>query len=174
MTMFEFLGAVAPLPRALLLTSIAVIWTLFLVRFFGLRSFSKMTAFDFAATVATGSLIAQAGTRSEWSEYWQAIGAIGAVFLVQWALALARQRSDKFKQLVDNRPTLLLEHGRFHEEAMRQTRVTRSSLLEKIRTSGAGSIEEVRAIVLETTGDVTVMTSDKIDPELLANVRRLQ
>ena len=174
MPVFDHFGAAAPFLRALALTSVAVLWTLLLARLVGLRSFSKMTAFDFAATVATGSLVAQAGTRSQWPDFWQAMAAIGTVFVVQWALARGRQASPRFSDLVDNRATLLLENGRFHDAALRTTRVAKSSLLEKIRMSDAGSIEEVRAIVLEKTGDVSVMTADTIDPELLANVRRIE
>ena len=48
------------LARALLLSAIALVWVIFVVRVIGLRTFSKMTAFDFVATVATGSLLAGA------------------------------------------------------------------------------------------------------------------
>lgn len=172
MEIFHDLGAAAPVLRAVVLTALAVAWTLLLARIVGLRAFSKATAFDFAATIATGSLIAQAGTRSSWSEYVQAMGAIGAVFLVQYVLARGRNRSSRFAKAVDNTPVLLMEHGRFLENAMSETRVTRATLLEKIRMSDARRIEDVRAVVLETTGDVAVMTGD-VDPELLKNVRRL-
>lgn len=61
---FETLDHAAPIVRALVLTGSAVAWTLLLARLVGLRAFSKATAFDFAATIATGSLIAQAGRRA--------------------------------------------------------------------------------------------------------------
>lgn len=157
--------------RALVLTSAAVVWTLLLARIVGLRAFGKATAFDFAATIATGSLIAQAGTRSEWSEFVQAMGAIGAVFLVQFVLAKGRRLSPRFAQAVDNRPLLLLKDGQFLTDAMREARITRATLLEKIRSSNAGRIEDVRAIVLETTGDLRVLTSENVDPQLLQGVR---
>ena len=46
--------------RGLLLTAAGMIWIVLLVRIVGLRSFSKMTNFDFVMTVATGSLLAGA------------------------------------------------------------------------------------------------------------------
>ncbi len=88
--MLEIAQPFGPVVRGLLLTAVAVLWTVLLVRIVGLRAFSKMTAFDFVATVATGSLIAQAGTRAQWDEYLQAMAAIGGVFLIQWSLAKAR------------------------------------------------------------------------------------
>ncbi len=172
MEIFGSFGTAAPFVRAVFLTALAVAWTLLLARLVGLRAFSKATAFDFAATIATGSLIAQAGTRASWGEFMQAMAAIGAIFLVQYLLARGRVASSRFANAIDNEPVLLLENGRFIEEALHATRVTRGTLLEKIRMSGAVRIEDVRAIVLETTGDIAVITGD-VDPELLKNVRRV-
>ena len=172
MEIFANLGAAAPVGRAVVLTAIAVGWTLLLARIVGLRAFSKATAFDFAATIATGSLIAQAGTRTNWGDYSQALGAIGAIFLVQYLLARGRTLSRGFADTVDNTPVLLMENGRFLDHAMNNTRVTRATLLEKIRQSDARRIEDVRAVVLETTGDIAVMTGE-VDPELLKGVRRV-
>jgi uncharacterized membrane protein YcaP (DUF421 family) len=173
MHIFEAFGPLAPFARALLLTAGAIVWTLLLARLVGLRAFSKATAFDFAATIATGSLIAQAGTRSSWPEYAQAIAAIGAIFLLQFALSKGRLLSASFADAVDNAPLLLMEDGQFIERAMREARVTKATLLEKIRGSGAASVDEVGAMVLETTGDITLIDREKFDPALLEGVRRV-
>ena len=62
--MFDLIDPFGPVVRGFVLTAVAVLWTVLLVRIVGLRAFSKMTSFDFVATIATGSLIAQAGTRA--------------------------------------------------------------------------------------------------------------
>lgn len=111
--MFEIPDPFGPVVRGLLLTLIAVLWTVLLVRLVGLRAFSKMNSFDFVATIATGSLIAQAGTRAVWSEYFQALTAIGGVFLLQWLIARARQESDRIGNLISNEPVLLMDRGEF-------------------------------------------------------------
>lgn len=167
---FGLEGVAQGLFRALILTAGAVVWTLLLVRIVGLRAFSKMTALDFVATIATGSLIAQAGTRADWLEYTQAIIAIGAVFVMQWAFARVRLMSDGMSTIVSNEPILLMRNGKFLEEAMRESRVSRKNLLERIRASSASGIDEVSALVLETTGDMHVLTG-KVDPRLMADVR---
>lgn len=171
MEILESLGSAAPVARALLLTGAAIVWTLVLARIVGLRAFSKATAFDFAATIATGSLIAQAGTRSEWSEFVQAMAAIGAIFLIQYLLARGRLAWSGFQKAIDNEPLLLMCDGQFLEDAMRGARVTRATLMEKIRASKAGRIADIHAIVLETNGDISVLTSQETGPELLEGVR---
>jgi uncharacterized membrane protein YcaP (DUF421 family) len=99
------------------------------------------------------------------------MAAIGAVFLVQFLLATGRSRSAWFKQLVDNRPLLLMRNGEFRLSAMQSARVSKATLMEKIRSSGAKRLEDVHAIVLETTGDLSIMAGDGFDESLLSGVR---
>lgn len=166
----EPFGAVA---RGLILTATAVLWTVLLVRLVGLRSFSKMTSFDFVTTIATGSLIAQAGTRTDWTSFFQALAAIAGVFLIQYVLALARQRSVRIQRLITNRPILLMEDGQFLEEAMSASRVSRSSIMEKLRAANVLDFSEVRAVVLETTGNISVIHGDDYDRRLIEGVDRI-
>lgn len=171
--MLEIPDPFGPVVRGLLLTFIAVLWTVLLVRLVGLRAFSKMNSFDFVATIATGSLIAQAGTRAQWDEYLQAMVAILGVFLVQWLLSRARQRWDRVGSLIRNEPVLLMDRGKFLEAAMAETRVSRSNMLEKLRSAGVTDVSEVRAVVLETTGDISVIRGGNLDESLLDGVRRV-
>lgn len=163
-------GLAGVLIRGVVLTTIAVLWTILLVRIVGLRSFSKMTAFDFVSTVATASLIAQACTRDDWFEFGQALIAIAAIFLAQGLFARALQSKEKAADLIRNQPLLLMRDGRFIDDALRESGVTRQNMLEKIRGSSATRLEDVRAVVLETTGDVHVIT-EAIDPEIMKGVR---
>jgi uncharacterized membrane protein YcaP (DUF421 family) len=170
--MFDLPPLPDALARGLLLSAAAVLWTLLLARLVGLRAFSKMTAFDFVATVAIGSLIAQAGTTDEIGQFVQSLAAIAGVFGVQWALARARLASDAAAAALRNDPVLLAEHGHLIPEAMRRTRVSEANVMEKLRSADVAGLEQVRAVVLETTGDISVLTGD-VDPRLLEGVRRI-
>ena len=119
------------------------------IRLTGLRSLAKMSSFDFAVTVA--SLLA-----------------------VQWAIAQLRRRSFG-SRLVDNTPLLLVRDGQFVEEALTTARVTRSDVYAKLRQSNVHRMDEVIAVVLETTGDVSVIHGDgPLDAELYDNVRQFR
>lgn len=171
--MMEIDGLAGLVVRGVALTSGAVLWTVLLVKIVGLRSFSKMTAFDFVTTVAAGSLIAQAGTRSSWTEYGQTLIAIAGVFLIQWVLGKARRNSRLVEALITNKPVLLAQDGRFFDKALEATRISRANVYEKIRQANAGSFGEVRAAVLETTGDVSILHGSELDARLLEGVQRI-
>jgi len=51
------------------------------------------------------------------------------------------------------------------------TRVTRSDLMAKLREANVLRFDAVRAVVLETTGDISVMHGDHLEQELVDGVR---
>lgn len=149
------------------LTAAALVWVLLLSRIIGLRSFSKMTAFDFVATIATGSLLASAAIAASWAAFVQPMVALAALFAVQFALSWLRQRSQRFQLAIDNRPHVLMRGSVIDEEALRRTRVARSDVLAKLREANATKLDDVYAVVLETTGDISVLHADEVDAVLL-------
>ncbi len=153
--------------RGTLLSVLGLLWIILLVRLVGLRSFSKMTNFDFVMTVAMGSLLAGASQSSEWSGFGQTLAAMASLFGMQYGVARLRQASDRIEDLVQNTPVLLMRDGVVLEDALRQTRVGRDDLMAKLREANALDLSKVRAVVLETTGDVSVLHGDSMDPELL-------
>ncbi len=160
------------LVRSAALTALAVLWVIGLVRLVGLRSFSKMTNFDFVITVASGSLLAGAAQASTWTVFGQAILALAAIFAVQWAIARIRKESDTFEHAIQNEPILLMRDGVIDERALERTRVARSDLIAKLREANVLRFSAVRAVVLETTGDIAVLHGDELEDDLLEGVQR--
>ncbi len=159
--------------RALLLTTAALFWVVLLVRLVGLRSFSKMTNFDFVMTIATGSLLAGASQATTWSGFAQIILAMASLFLIQYVTARLRRSSPNIQKILQNKPVMLMRNGKIIEAALTQTRVARSDLLAKLREANALDLNKVQAVVLETTGDISVLHgSDRIDPILTDDVQR--
>lgn len=159
--------------RGLILTALAMIWIVILVRVNGLRSFSKMTNFDFVMTVATGSLLAGAGQSTDWAGFGQAAAAMAALFIVQFTAAKLRKVSDTVESVMQNEPVLLMRNGEFERTAMQRERVAESDLVAKLREANAIDMSKIHAVVLETTGDVSVLHGDdKMDARLIENVRR--
>jgi len=157
--------------RGLILATAGITWVVILVRINGLRSFSKMTSFDFVMTVAIGSLLAGAGQSTDLSGFLQPLLAMLALFAFQHAVARLRFASDWFQGLVQNRPVLLMRDGVICERALAATRVSKGDLIAKLRESNVLDFAEVRAAVLETTGDISVLHGDACDEALLRGVQ---
>lgn len=140
-----------------------------IIRLIGLRSLSKMSSFDFAVTVAIGSILGSTVASS--TAISEGALAILSLLVVQWLISQFRRRSFGGK-VVDNRPVLLMRDGRFIDDALDGSRVTRSDVYAKLRQANVHSMSEVIAVVLETTGDVSVLHgSEPLQRELFENVR---
>ncbi|MEM7643222.1 MAG: YetF domain-containing protein [Pseudomonadota bacterium] len=142
------------------------------VRLAGLRAFSKMSSYDFAVTVAFGSVLA--GTvLAPGTSLWEGMLAMTALFGVQWIIGIGRSRSGAVRQLTDNEPILLMRNGTVLEANLRRSRVTRTELIAKLREANALDMSSVRAVVLETTGDVSVLHGHRLDETVLDGVQRI-
>ena len=160
---------------AVLLSAIGVYaLVIFLTRLVGLRSFSKMSSFDFVMTVAVGSMVASAVLLKD-PPLFRAAFALASIFGLQYGIALLRQRSSRFSGLVDNEPLLLMDGPDVIEENLRKARVTEDDLRAKLREANVLDPSEVRAVVLETTGNISVLHGEAggtpLNPVLLRGVR---
>lgn len=142
-------------------------------RISGLRSFSKMSALDFAITIAVGSVIAST-LLSKSISIGEGVVALGSLFAIQTSLAFFRKRSDAIAKLIDNDPRLLMRNGEFIQSALTKTNVTEADIIAKLREANVMQFSQVLAVVLETTGDISVLHSSepdaKLQPDLLRSV----
>lgn len=142
-------------------------------RLAGVRSFSKMSSFDFAVTVAIGSLIAST-VLSKDPPLLQAILALGVLFVIQIGVASLRTRSF-VRGLVDNKAILLMDGTEIIQENMKKARVTHADLLGKLREANVTQFSQIKAVVMESTGDISVLhhhdQDHKLDSELLQDLR---
>lgn len=163
-----------PIPDAILrgvvLSLVGLIWLMTIVRVAGLRTLSKMTAIDFVATLATGSLLATMVSSSSWHAFIQAL--IGVAMLTGWQYCYARiRRVDVVRHAAENAPMLLLRDGRFLDRALAEARVTRADILSKLREHNIAGPDKVEAVILEVTGDISVLSGMRPSPAILEGVR---
>lgn len=152
------------MPEVVAGTVILYIGIVVYTRVFGLKSFSKMTGFDFLNTVAIGNLLAMSVATSSPSLF---VGGllIGLLYLLNYLITFITFKSQTAEGLMDNSPMLLMENGKVLFENLKKTKVTENELRGKLREANVIRLSEVKAVILETTGDVSVMHTSK-DEEL--------
>ncbi len=132
-------------------------------RAIGLRSFSKMSAADFAMTIACGSVLG-ATLSAPTPTVFAGCFALLCLFVGQWMIAVGRRKSAWVNAVVDNRPILLMAGSTIIDENLKRANVTRSDLYGKLREANALNFDSVKAVVFESTGDVSVLHSDHDTP----------
>lgn len=143
-----------------------------LMRIAGKRSLSEMTTFDFITNISIGSILPSAiVTRG--IAFWTGLAVLTTLVGLQYAVTLAASRSRRFEELVTNPPRLLYYDGDFIEDNMRAERVSRQQLRSKLRERGYTRMAGIDAIVLETSGSLSVLQSQGDgDLELAADITR--
>jgi uncharacterized membrane protein YcaP (DUF421 family) len=133
-------------------------YAVLLLRLSGKTTVGTARIFDFVSTVAMGTVI---GSTIISQSIALTTGMVGLTALValQWTVAYASSRSARFYGITTNTPRLLYDGSRFLEENLKDERVTRKDLLAKVREGGHPNLESVAAVVLETTGNVAVISS---------------
>ncbi|MGB3766270.1 MAG: YetF domain-containing protein [Phormidesmis sp.] len=96
---------------------------------------------------------------------------MAALFVVQYATARMRKTSDTFETLMQNKPVVLMRDGKILHKALAETRVAEGDLVAKLREANVLDFSEVRAVILETTGDISVLHGNKCSESLLQGTR---
>lgn len=133
------------------------------------RTLAQWTAIDFAAAIAIGAIIGRTAIANDQSFV---IGAVALVTLLftHWLVSLARF-SPVLAKLVDHRVRVLVDHGRIHRDQLRRCGVTENDLLAKLREQGVASLDDLRYVLYENKGDLTIVTessSNQSDADLVA------
>lgn len=117
-----------------------------------------MSSFDFAMTVAVGSIIATTALSQSVSMVQGIVGLV-AIYLLQIGAAFAR-RNKTIRKLMDNSPLLLMDGETIIEDNLRKSRVTHGDLRSKLREANVTQLSQVKAVVFETTGNISVLHND--------------
>lgn len=146
--------------RTVVIGVLAYVSLIGLLRLFGKRTLSKMNAFDFVVTVALGSILATILLNKDVTLS-QGVLALALLIGMQFIVTWTSLRIRWVRKLATGEPTLLLYRGRFLSDALRWTRVTEDEVRAAVREAGIATLDEVKAVVLETNGSFSVVRSDE-------------
>ena len=143
-----------------------------ITRISGLRTFAKMSSFDFASTIAIGSILASVVMNTNQSILKGAI-ALAGIVLFQTLFSFVVRKSKFVDNLLTNSPVMLMYEGTILYENLNKTNIGEDDLIAKLREANALKISEVKAVILESTGDMSVLHSSdqlELDKKILQGV----
>lgn len=164
-----------PLIETLIGSLLVFVAIIILTRIIGLRSFAKFTAYDFAFTVAIGSIISSTLTSSTSIVYGSV--AIASLLILTYVFSYLQRKFSWLSSLISNKPLLLMKGNTILEENLKHARIEKTQLLAKLREANVLNYDQVCAVVLEATGDISVLhkssdsDEEKLNETLLEGVR---
>jgi uncharacterized membrane protein YcaP (DUF421 family) len=128
---------------------------LLLLRVAGRRVFGQWTAIDIIVAIVTGSTLSRALTGN--ADLFGTLGATTLLMALHWALSRASASWPALSRLLEGAPVRLAQHGRLDSAMLQRNAVSLAALEEAVRRVGLDGPEEARLIVLEASGNITVV-----------------
>lgn len=130
------------------------------LRVAGRRTVAQMSAFDFVVTVAVGSLLANT-IASRGPSYMNGAAALATLLGLQVAVAHVRQRFPQTRAMLDFSPRVVAREGRVDTMGdVLGAQLTDKEIVSKLRQRGFFDLNDVRVVVLEPDGEISVVPSD--------------
>lgn len=142
---------------------------LLLVRATGQRSLANLSLVDLGCVMALGAIV---GRTTLLENPTLATGLIAlAVLLVMQRVTSMLMRRPRLARTLGGSPVVLVRDGEVVAEAMRRVRISDAELLAQLRLAGVTALAQVRYVVLERTGQISVLRGDgPVDPWLVEDL----
>lgn len=153
-----------------LVGSVLGVFTIIIIitRIFGLRTFAKMSSFDFASTIAVGSVLASIILNTDYSLLKGAVVLVSIIGF-QTLFSFLVRKVDFFQELFTNKPQIIMWNGKILHDKLKKCNVGKDDLIAKLREANVHDFDEVKAVIFESTGDVSVI-HNKEDKEVSQRV----
>lgn len=129
------------------------------------RTLAQWTIIDFATAVAMGAIIgrtALAGTQS------YVTGAVAVVVLVAIHRLVSLLRFTRLGgKLVDHRVRVIVDDGEVRRREIRKCAITENDLYAHLRQQGYFNLDDIKYVLYETKGNLTVVPRDVERPQLV-------
>ena len=132
---------------------------LFGFRLFGKRELGQVTVFDVAVILLIANGVQNAMVGPDTSLVGGLIVA-GSLLMMNFVVARLRIVDRLFRHLVEGQPDVLIADGRWHERIMRREGLDHDEVEAAMRANGVLEVAKVRLAVLETNGNISVVTRD--------------
>ena len=141
--------------HVVLATVIAFVTLFSFLRISGKRTLAKLNAFDFVVTVALGSTLSY--MMLAMVPLVEGSIVLFLIIILQYIFAWTARSSKKMERLINAVPSLIYYDGVFIEKTMAKEAITKGEIFSTIRKSGIDQIEDVKAVVMELNGQITVV-----------------
>jgi uncharacterized membrane protein YcaP (DUF421 family) len=151
-----FFDSWSGIARVLIVGTLAYACLVLILRITGKRTLSKLNAFDFVVTVAFGSVLATILLNKSVALL-EGVAALALLAALQYVVAWSSARSRRFGRLVKSEPRLLMHDGQLLQGAMKEERISADEIDAALRSAGIASPGPGTAVILETSGDLSVI-----------------
>ncbi|TLS39272.1 DUF421 domain-containing protein [Pseudalkalibacillus caeni] len=136
-------------------------------RLMGKREIGQLSILDFVVSIMIAEL-AVLSIEDPKTPMVNTLVPMGILVLIQIAMAFISLKSEKMRELIDGKPSVLIDRGKIDEEEMKKQRYNFDDLLAQLRQKDVASVSDVEFAILEPSGDLSVIKKEKNNKEIKA------
>lgn len=124
-----------------------------ILRVLGKREVGQLTPLELVMLILIPEVVGQALVREDFSMT-NAVIAVTTLMSLVYATSVLSYKFRRFEELVEGRPSLLIENGSPVKETMDRERITPEEIASEMRRAGIERIDKIKWAVLETGGKI--------------------
>ncbi len=124
-------------------------------RLMGKRQIGQLQPYEFVITIMIADLVA-VPMQDRGLALLNGVIPILTLLLAQVALSFFTLKSQRFRQILCGKPSLIIENGMINWEEMQKNLYHLNDLLEQLRAQGYFNLTDVEFAILETNGSLTI------------------
>jgi uncharacterized membrane protein YcaP (DUF421 family) len=129
-------------------------------RFMGKREIGQLSIVDFVVSIMIAELAVISIESPEKPMIHSLIG-IGVLLTAQIAFAYVSLKSERLREIIDGKPSVIIDRGKIDEGEMKKQRYNFADLLIQLRENGVSKVSDVEFAILEPTGKLSVIKKDE-------------
>ncbi|GIN71311.1 DUF421 domain-containing protein [Bacillus sp. J14TS2] len=136
---------------------------LLIIRLLGKKELSQFTPFDFVYLLVIGGFLEESVYDKKVS-VWEVLYTIILWAILIFIIEMIVRKFDKLKPIIKGEPSIIVNDGELNIKALRKNKLESEQLRTMLRQQGVFSIKELKYAILETNGQLSVMTNEDQSP----------
>jgi len=145
----------------IIIRSVAVYFFMVIaLRVFGKKQLSQLNTADVILILLISNSVQNAMVGNNTSLYGGLVAAL-ALFIINYAFKKVKAKSEFIKNLVQDKPEILIHNGRIEFETIARLGITNDELQEAMREHGVEKYKDVKLSMFEIDGSISIISGDK-------------
>ncbi len=132
-------------------------------RVMGKKELGQLSVIDLIVSILIADMAAVCIEEQEYSVFISVVPML-TLIVMQILLSYISVKSNKFRNIIDGKPTVLINRGKVNFSAMSKLRYSLDDLTTQLREQGVKSLEEVDYAILENSGTLSIFKNTKEYP----------
>ncbi len=131
------------------------IFIIFVFRLMGKREIGQLSIQDLVISIIMSELVAMS-IENRGDSMLLTLIPVGVLLILEMLFAYISLKSNKFRNILEGKPSLIISQGKINFNEMVKERYTLDDLLLELRSRGIKSIEDIEYAVLECDGRLSI------------------